>query len=239
MATWKHRALGLMAAVGAAAGFSAPAMADDGLPFDLTGGATFLNDYRLRGASLSDTKPVLQGSVEASVPLTQNLSAFAGAWGSSLDKDAGAGAMETDLYGGLQGNLGKLGFRVRYLRLVFHDVQGLDFDQYEGKLTAPLGPVDMAAGVIRDERPGPAHSTYVYTSGSVPIAKTGFAVKALVGYEDGTFWDSKVNWSLGASFARGHFIIGADYIDTNKFAPASNGDNRAGATVVGYIGARF
>src|SRR3546814_12302594 len=34
-------------------------------PVILTGGVTFLTDYRLRGASLSDNKPVIQGGVRA------------------------------------------------------------------------------------------------------------------------------------------------------------------------------
>lgn len=238
MKRWKPIALGL-ALSAAATSLSAPAFADDALPFTFNGGVTFLNDYRLRGASLSDTKPVIQGSVEAGVPIAENVSAFVGVWGSSLDKDAGAGSMETDLYAGLQGTVSGVKVRARYLRLVFHDARNIDFDQYEVGISGPVGPVILAAGAIHDEYHFTGHSTYGYTSATLPIARTGFAVKGLVGYEDGTRWNSKVNWSLGASFARGNFLIGADYIDTNKFSAASNGDNRAGATVVGYIGARF
>ncbi|GFM29215.1 TorF family putative porin [Novosphingobium sp. PY1] len=239
MTRWKQAALGALTLTAASAAFASPAMADDELPFTFNGGVTFLNDYRLRGASLSDTKPVIQGSVEAGVPIAENVSAFAGVWASSLDKDAGAGAMETDLYAGMQGTISGVKVRARYLRLVFHDAENIDFDQYEVGVSGPVGPVTLGAGVIHDEYHFTGHSTYTYTSATLPIDNTGFAVKGLVGYEDGTRWNDKVNWQLGVSYARGHFLIGADYIDTNKFSAASNGDNRAGATVVGYIGARF
>jgi len=227
------------ATMAAATAFAAPALADDALPFTFNGGVTFLNDYRLRGASLSDTKPVIQGVVEAGVPVSENASFFAGIWASSLDKDAGAGAMETDLYAGAQGKIGAIGIRARYLRLVFHDVKNLDFDQYEIGFTAPAGPLKLGLGSVHDEYNSGGHSTYVYTSAIAPISTSGFAVKGLVGYEDGSNWNNKINWSLGASYSKGPFIVGADYIDTNKFAPDSNGDNRAGATVVAYIGGRF
>jgi uncharacterized protein (TIGR02001 family) len=239
MNQWKKAVLTGVMLAGASGSFAAPALADDELPFTFHGGVTFLNDYRLRGASLSDTQPVIQGSVEAGVPITDNVSAFAGIWASSLDKDAGAGAMETDFYGGLQGKVGGVNVRARYLRLVFHDADNLDFDQYEVGVNGPVGPVTLGAGVIHDEYHFTGHSTYAYTSASLPISDTGFAVKGLVGYEDGTTWNNKVNWSLGASYAKGNFLVGADYIDTNKFSAASDGDNRAGATVVAYIGARF
>lgn len=223
----------------AAAGSATPALADDGLPFTYTAGVTFLTDYRLRGASLSDKEPVIQGSVEAGVPLTQNISAFAGVWGSSLDKDAGSGSMETDLYAGVQGTFSGVKIRARYLRLVFHDMNDIDFDQYEAGVSGPVGPVTLAAGVIHDEYHFTGYSTYVYSSATVPIAKTGLAVKGLLGYEDGTRWDNKVNWQLGVSYTRGPFLAGLDYVDTNKFSPDSRGGNRAGATALAYIGARF
>lgn len=239
MHKWKQAALTGVLVAGAIAGAATPAMADDELPFNFSGGVTFLNDYRLRGASLSDTKPVIQGSVEVGVPLGENISAFAGIWGSSLDKDAGAGAMETDLYAGMQGKVGDVKLRARYLRLVFHDVKDLDFDQFEVGMSAPVGPLTWSLGSVHDEYNGGGHSTYVYTAAAYPIGKTGFSTKALVGYEDGSNWHNKINWSLGVSYSKGPFLIGVDYIDTNKFSPASDGDNRAGATAVGYIGARF
>src|SRR3546814_12658525 len=55
-------------------------------PVILTGGVTFLTDYRLRGASLSDNKPVIQGGVSAKIPVAGAFSNYGGSWGSSLDQ---------------------------------------------------------------------------------------------------------------------------------------------------------
>jgi predicted porin len=147
--------------------------------------------------------------------------------------------METDLYAGAQAKFGDVSVRARYLRLVFHDAENIDFDQFEIGLSAPVGPLNWGVGSVHDEYNGGGHSTYVYTSAAYPISDTGITVKGLVGYEDGTGWDDKVNWSLGASYSTGPFVIGVDYIDTNKFSPTSDGDNRAGATAVFYVGGRF
>lgn len=246
MIQWKKAAFAGAALIGSAAGLSGPAHADDSspahadqLPIDFSGGVTFLSDYRLRGASLSDTEPVIQGSVEASVPVSENVSLFAGIWGSSLDKDAGAGAMETDLYGGIQGKFGDVSVRARYLRLVFHDANGIDFDQFEIGVSAPVGPLTMGLGSVHDEYNGGGHSTYVYTNASYAIPDTGITVNGLIGYEDGSTWDDKVNWQLGASYTHGPFVLGANYIDTNRYSPTSDGENRAGSTVVFFVGGRF
>jgi uncharacterized protein (TIGR02001 family) len=222
----------------AAVGFTTQAHADE-LPVKFSGGVTFLTDYRLRGASLSDTKPVIQGVVEATIPLNESISLYGGIWGSSLDKDAGAGAMETDLYAGIKAKVGTVDLKARYLRLVFHDVKDLDFDQFEVGASMPAGPVTVGVGAIHDEYNGGGHSTYGYGVVTYSIPDTGIGMKALAGYEDGSNWNSKVNWSLGASYTTGPVTFAAEYIDTNRFSPASDGDNRAGGTVVFSVGGRF
>jgi len=215
------------------------AHAQDSDPVSFSGGVTLLTDYRLRGASLSDNEPVIQGVIEAKLPVSDGISLFAGIWASSLDEDAGAGAMEADLYAGIQGKVGDVSIRARYLRLVFHDVDNLDFDQFEAGVSAPVGPVNAGIGVIHDEYNGGGHSTYVYTSAGYAIPDTGLAVKGLVGYEDGTNWNDKINWSLGAFYSYKMVTFGANYIDTNRFSANSKGENRARGAVIFSIGASF
>lgn len=235
MREWTKAAI-VGAALAAIAG-PGTAWADDGLVF--SGGATLLTDYRLRGASLSDRKPVLQGVVQADLPINETFSLYGGIWASSLDKDAGAGAMETDLFIGAKAKLGKVALRARYLRLVFHDVKNLDFDQFEVGANVPAGDLMLGAGAIRDEYNGGGHSTYGYVSAGYKISDTGLGVNGVLGYEDGTGWDSKVNWGLGATYTTGPVTFGAQYIDTNKFSPTSRGTNRAGSTVVFSVGGSF
>lgn len=242
MKMWKKASLAGAAACAAIIGATGQAMAQaDAAPSPITfsGGVTLLTDYRLRGASLSDKQPVIQGVVAADVPLGENFSLWGGVWASSLDEDAGAGAMETDLFIGAKAKLGDVSLRARYLRLVFHDAEDIDFDQFEIGANAPAGPVTLGAGVIHDEYNGGGHSTYGYLSAGYSIEDTGIGLNSLIGYEDGTGWNNKVNWSLGATYTTGPVTFGATYIDTNKFAPDSDGDNRAGGTVVFSVGGAF
>lgn len=236
MTHWNKAALAVAAMAGCMTGLSAPAHAENVV---ISGGVTLLTDYRLRGASLSDTQPVIQGVVQADVPLNDTISLYGGVWASSLDKDAGAGAMETDLYIGAKANVGNVALRARYLRLVFHDANNIDFDQFEVGANVPVGNLTLGAGAVHDEYNGGGHSTYGYVSAGYSIPDTGVGLNGLVGYEDGSNWDSKVNWGLGATYTTGPVTFGAQYIDTNKFAPASNGKNRAGSTVVFSVGGKF
>lgn len=241
MMNWKRAVLAATAlaggATGLAGGLTGTAHAQDVV---FSGGVALLTDYRLRGASLSDTQPVIQGSVQVDVPISETFSLYGGVWASSLDKDAGAGAMETDFYAGVKGNLGGVALRARYLRLVFHDsVNDMDFDQFEVGANMPVGDVILGAGAIRDEYANGGNSTFGYASAAYAIPDTGVGLNALVGYEDGTNWDGKVNWALGANYTTGPVTLGAQYIDTNKFSPASNGKNRAGSTVVFSVAGSF
>ncbi|HEY0957999.1 MAG TPA: TorF family putative porin [Novosphingobium sp.] len=241
MIDWKKASLAGAAALAALTGLTGQAHAEDG-PVKFSGGVTLLTDYRLRGASLSDTNPVIQGVVQAEVPINETISLYGGIWASSLDKDAGAGAMETDFYGGVMAKFDDVTVKARYLRLVFHDANNIDFDQFEVGVSAPVGPIGLGVGAIHDEYNGGGHSTYVYTNASYAIPDTGIGLSALVGYEDGTNWNNKINWSLGATYTTGPVTFGATYIDTNKFSPASADqgfNNRAGGTVVFSVGGKF
>jgi uncharacterized protein (TIGR02001 family) len=197
------------------------------------------SDYRLRGVSLSDRKPVLQGSLEAGLPINEAISIYAGVWASSLDKDAGFGASETDWYGGAKGTVGKVGWSAKYLRLVYYDAKGLDFDQYAAEVTFPVGPIGGAVGMVHDEYT-PGHSTYLYGSASYAFPDTPFAMKGTLGYEDGSGYNDKINWGLGATYTYQKLAFGLEYQDTNRTVPSSNGKhNLAGSTAVFSITSAF
>lgn len=235
---WNKAALAAAALAAGTTGLSSQAHAE-GVVF--SGGVTLLTDYRLRGASLSDRKPVIQGVVAVDVPLNENIALWGGIWASSLDKNAGAGAMETDLFIGAKAKIGDVALRARYLRLVFHDdtPANIDFDQFEIGANVPVGDLNLGAGAIHDEYNGGGHSTYGYVSAGYSIPETGIGLNGVLGYEDGTNWNGKVNWGLGATYSTGPVTFGAQYIDTNKFSPTSRGTNRAGSTVVFSVGGKF
>ncbi len=195
-------------------------------------------DYRLRGVSLSDKAGVMQGSLEFGLPVSENLSLFAGVWGSSLDEDAGYGALETDWYIGAKGSAGDIGWSAKYLRLVYYDATGLDFDQFAGEVTFPVGPVSGAVGVVYDSYT-PGDSTYLYAAAGYAFPDTPFSVKGTLGYEDGTFFDDKINWGLAATYTYDKFAFSLEYIDTDTKTLTSSGDNLSGSTVVFSLSSAF
>lgn len=195
------------------------------------GSVGIFSDYRLRGVSLSDKEGVLQGSLEAGVPINDNVSLYAGVWASSLDVDAGFGAVETDWYVGAKGKVGEVGWSAKYLRLVYYDATGLDFDQYAVDVTFPIGPVSGGVGIVHDSYT-PGDSTYVYASAGYTIPDTPVSVKGTLGYEDGTFYEDKLSWGLGVSYTYKSITIGAEYIDTDTEVLAPTGKDLGDATVV-------
>lgn len=195
-------------------------------------------DYRLRGVSLSDKTPVMQGSLEFGLPVSENVSLFAGVWGSSLDEDAGFGALETDWYIGAKGSVGDIGWSAKYLRLVYYDAKGVDFDQFAGEVTFPVGPVSGAVGVVYDSYT-PGDSTYLYATAGYAFPETPFSVKGTLGYEDGTFYDDKVNWGLAATYTYDKFAFTLEYIDTDTEVLTGTGKDLADSTVVVSLSAAF
>jgi uncharacterized protein (TIGR02001 family) len=94
-------ALAALAALAGTALAPLPALADDGLAFNV--GA--VSDYRYRGISQTRVKPALQGGVDYTLG-----SFYVGAWASSIKwiKDAGGDAgVEIDVYGGYKGEIVK------------------------------------------------------------------------------------------------------------------------------------
>ncbi len=198
------------------------------------------SDYRLRGVSLSEKNPVIQGSLEIGTSVTENISVFAGVWASSLDVDAagGFGSLETDFYVGAKGTAGDFGWSAKYLRLVYTDGVG-DFDQYAVEGTYPIGPLAGALGVVYDDYGTAGDSTYVYSSLGYTIPDTPFAVKAGVGWEDGAFYDGKTNWSLGATYTYKKLVFGAEYIDSDVDIDGPSEDDIGGSTVVFSVSSSF
>lgn len=205
-----------------------------------TGNVGFYSDYRLRGVSQTDGNLAIQGAIEAAVPLGESVTLFGGVWASSLDKDVGFGGLETDIYAGLKGKLGDLGWSAKYLRLVYVDQSDVDFDQYAAEVTYPIGPIGASLGVVHDEYNGGGDSTYIYGGGSYTFKDTPLSVRAQLGYEDGTFYNEKWNWDIGATYTYKQVSLSLDYIgvDQSVYFPGLS-DDQAGDTVVVAVTAAF
>jgi uncharacterized protein (TIGR02001 family) len=206
----------------------------------LSGNVGFYSDYRLRGVSQTDGNLAIQGAIEAAVPLGESVTLFGGVWASSLDKDVGFGGLETDIYAGLKGKMGDLGWSAKYIRLVYVDQSNVDFDQYAAEVTYPIGPIGASLGVVHDVYNGGGDSTYIYGGGSYTFPETPFSVRAQLGYEDGSFYNEKWNWGIGATYTYKQVSLSLDYIDTDQdvYFPGLS-DNQADETVVVAVTAAF
>lgn len=79
-------------------------------PFTITGGAAIVSQYRFRGISQSDNKPVVQGTFT----IAHSSGFYVSAWGSSASANnaVNLGGTEIDIYGGYTHALGKSGVTV-------------------------------------------------------------------------------------------------------------------------------
>src|ERR1700748_1885241 len=135
---------------------AAPALADDPTappaPFTITGSAGVWSQYRFRGISQSDNKPVFQGSVT----VAHSSGFYISTWGSSASANdaVNIGGSEIDVYAGYTHALGKSGVTFDgglygYLYPGSARAVGISENYYEvyGSLSKPFGPLTAKAGI--------------------------------------------------------------------------------------------
>ncbi|MEC4804571.1 MAG: TorF family putative porin [Jaaginema sp. PMC 1079.18] len=71
------------------------------IPGEFSTSITFTTNYKFRGISQSDNKPSIQGTFDYSLPVSEEVSVYAGVFAGSVDLNPGDGAtVEIDFYGG-------------------------------------------------------------------------------------------------------------------------------------------
>lgn len=138
----KHAILTSLAGAGllAAAGASA----------DITGNIGLTSDYVFRGISQTNEHPAVQGGFDYS----HSSGAYAGVWASNVDFEDGDEAyMEVDLYAGMAGKVGDLGWKfggIYYNYPGVSDSSNLNYDYWEvgPTLTYPVGPATASLLVL-------------------------------------------------------------------------------------------
>jgi uncharacterized protein (TIGR02001 family) len=205
--------LGALSAFAAAPAFAQdvePAGGSGGL--DVTVTATATSDYRYRGISLSDRDPALQGSVD----LTYH-GFYAGAWASSIADYAGTN-VELDLYAGYAGQAGPIAYEVGAIAYLYPGSDG-GTAIYEGTaaLSYTLGPATarLEAFYAPDQDNLAGDNFYLNAGLKVGVPATPFTVFASLGRERGSFYGSKMDWSLGVEATRGPFTASLGYFDTD------------------------
>ena len=196
---------------------------------EVSANAGIVSDYRFRGVSLSNRKPALQGGAELETD-----SFFAGGWASTIADYSGAD-VELDLYGGLHGSIGSVGYRVGAYAYVYPGGNDVNYIEVIAEGERTIGPVTLgvqAAFAPRQDNVGSANH-YVAASAAV---ETGGGVTATfrTGYEDG-FYEDKWDWEIGASYTLAPVTASIAYIDTNYSALNEAGRLGRGAVVGAFV----
>lgn len=202
---------------GAATAVATPATA---LP--LKADLAMRSDYRNRGLSVTNRRPVLQGSFTLDLPkggyALLAVSPFKNE-GRGFEAIVGAGIARR--WKGTQFQLSA--------SASLYPGQWRD-DLYELGLSAtrPFGPVELGLSLVYappQKSTAHGHNLYSALSGRVPIAKTPFALRGSVGVEHGALGHGKRDWALGADVQWLGLTLGADWIGSGKNAANPMGRN--------------
>ncbi|WP_425228879.1 TorF family putative porin [Sphingomonas sp.] len=185
-------------------------------PFTITGSAGVVSQYRFRGISQSDNKPVVQGAFT----IAHASGAYLSVWGSSASANnaVNIGGTEIDVYGGFAHALGRSGVTLDagvygYIYPGSRKAVGIDESYVEiyGSLTKNIGPVSAKAGVYwaPDQhyfnRFATASQFNVYPYAELSYAPTGtpITLHAHAGHTGGGFdyaGHDYVDYAVGAGY---------------------------------------
>ena len=179
---------------------------------EVTGTVTVVSDYNWRGVTQSAQDPALQGSID----YAHDSGFYAGVWGSNVDfGDCCDENIETDLYAGFSGGE-DVTWDVGFIYYYYPGAEGLDYPEVyagigykwlEGKMwySSDFANYDEQAWYFE------ANAAY-----ELPA---NFGLEAHVGYSTGDGIeaaygvDNYMDWSVGVTYAVGHFDLGLKYAD--------------------------
>jgi uncharacterized protein (TIGR02001 family) len=129
----------------------------------VTGSAAIASQYRFRGISESDNRPVLQ----VTITVTHETGFYVAAWASSAQRGnspVDIGGSELDLYGGYTHSLGQSDLVVDggVYGYVYAGMSNLNLYEFYGSLAETLGPVTAKIGAAF----APAQNVFDYTLSS-------------------------------------------------------------------------
>lgn len=189
---------------------AAPALAQDTAPpsdFTITGSAGVWSQYRFRGISQSDNKPVFQGSLT----VTHKSGFYLSAWGSSATANNAVdiGGTEIDVYGGYSKTVdgwtldgGLYGYLYPGATAGnYYEVYG-DVSRTYGPMTAKLG-INWAPKQDNLKPYDTEHNVYAYGELGFSLPNLPISLHSHIGHTGGAFdyvghpyWD----YTVGASY---------------------------------------
>lgn len=233
--------------------------------FTMTGSAGVWSQYRFRGISQSDNRPVVQGSFT----VTHSSGFYASVWGSSASANdaVNLGGTEIDVYGGYAHALGSSGVTADagvygYLYPGSRKAVGISENYYEvyADLAKPFGPVTTKVGInyapkqayFRNFATPTRYNVYGYGELGFAPANTPFLVHSHLGHTAGGLdfaGHSYLDYTVGVSYKWKALLfdlslVGTDLSrsDTQRFDTfyGTTDFHRAAKTaVVGSVSASF
>jgi len=234
-----------LAAMGLAAAFVAhPALAQDASAapaaapapapasaFTITGAADVASQYRFRGISQSDNKPVIQGTFT----ITHSSGFYLSTWGSSASANnaVNIGGTEIDVYGGYAHTFAKSGVTIDgglygYIYPGSQKAVGISESYFEiyGDLAKAFGVVTTKIGInyapnqsyFKDFKTPTRHDVYVYGELGIAVPNKPWSLHSHLGHTAGGF--DYVNhdyfdYTVGASYKWKALTFDISMVGTN------------------------
>ena len=187
----------------------------------IAGNVALVSDYVFRGISQTDEKPAIQGGFD----YAHDSGAYAGVWASNVDfADGDQAEIEIDLYAGLSGTVGDLGWKFGGLYYNYpgvSDNSGLKYDYWEfgPTLTYAVGPATLSLLALWSPNFFNETGKGLYTEVGISAPISTFTVGATFGHQDiernakfGT--PDYNNWTVYASTTLAGVDLKLAYTDT-------------------------
>jgi len=179
---------------------------------EVTGTASIVSDYNWRGITQTAQDPALQGSID----YAHDSGFYAGVWGSNVDfGDCCDENIETDIYAGFRGG-DEVTWDVGINYYLYPGAEDLDYPE----IYAGIGYKWLSAKVWYSNDFGNYDESAFYLEGNGTFElPANFGLGLHVGYSDGNGveaaygQDNYFDWSVGVTYALGHFTLGLKYAD--------------------------
>ena len=207
--------------------------------FTITGNAGVWSQYRFRGISQSDNKPVVQGTFT----VAHSSGFYISVWGSSAsgDKAVDLGGTEIDVYGGYSHTFAKSGVTLDgglygYIYPGSEHAVGISESYYEvyGDVAKTFGPITAKAGVnfapnqsyFKDFQTATRHNVYEFGELGLAVPNTAISLHSHVGHTGGGLdyvGKQYIDYTVGATYKWKALSFDLSVVGTNL----SKSDTRA------------
>ena len=239
-----------LGALALTAGTGASAAENSTIPGTFSWNMALTSEYIFRGLTQTDEGPAILGGVDYDYKLSDDVTLYTGLWASNVDFNESAAVdgatIETDLYGGLKGKIGRTGVSwnaglIYYAYPAADSSLNYDFLEFTMGGGYDFGFAEVIASVNYSPEyfgnSGEAIYTKIGANVPIPWVK-GLSVSGHVGeqyIENSAAFGTPdyFDWALGISYdANGLFNVSIQYTDTDV-TPDTAGKDEAIVFAVG------